>query len=680
MKSTIALTTLALGLSAFASAQTVPLFSTLQRAPSGLAASTPTFPAAGDFNGDGIPDIAVGDTSGGTVNILLGDGRGGFQTPRLYPAGTSPQCVAVGDFNRDGKLDVVVANGDSGGTISVLLGNGDGTLRPAIALAVVANPNWVAAADFNGDGKLDIVVTGNNTYQILLGNGLGGFSPLAPVTLAPLSTAIPTPSIPVVVGDLNADGRPDLVMTGPVGTIEMTGNGDGTFASPVGIAPASYSPAALGDFNGDGKLDVAVTITGNQRNGHPAQLWIALSSGAGTFTLQLAGGFSVPSGGYDLFVGNPVVADFNGDGKLDVVVKDVGTNVFFFPGNGDGTWQHPSVAGQMPGDLRDFLVIADFDRNGSPDLLQSEVGDVSVLRNTGGNPPMLALLTLNPATAQAGVTVAQATVFLGSPAPASGAIVNLSIADPTSASLPGPTLFVPPGSASATFAIIAYPVVVQVATTVTATYNGITLTAGLTVVPPPPPLALSSLTLDRTGAFGSIVATPVNFAFGIVTVNTPPLGAGIVVTLTSSNPALAVLSSSTVTIGAGTTSNVFTVTAPQPVAADTPVTITATYQGVTKTVTLTILKPQDKLTITKAQFDSVKKVIQIEAASTVASAQLGVWDTSTGQFLFWLTPTGGGKSSIQIASTSVQYPATVPANITVRSTLGGIQSGAMAVK
>jgi len=61
-------------------------------------------------------------------------------------------------------------------------------------------------------------------------------------------------------------------------------------------------------------------------------------------------------------------------------------------------------------------------------------------------------------------------------------------------------------------------------------------------------------------------------------------------------------------------------------------------------------------------------------------AQLGVWDAGTGQFLFGLTPTGGGKSSIQVPFPSSQYPFPVPANITVRSTLGGMHTGPVVVK
>src|SRR6202008_228771 len=123
-------------------------------------------------------------------------------------------------------------------------------------------------------------------------NGLGGFSALPSVTLQPPDTAIHTPTLPVVVSDLDGDGMLDLILTGPLAnTFLLAGNGAGTFVSPVALAPASPSPAAVGDFNGDGKPDFAITTPGNPRSSKGAQLWVGLNNGARTFTLSLVGGF-----------------------------------------------------------------------------------------------------------------------------------------------------------------------------------------------------------------------------------------------------------------------------------------------------------------------------------------------------------------------------------------------------
>ncbi len=103
----------------------------------------------GDFNGDGILDLAV---AGGGVTILLGNGDGTFQAAHIYYPGG---YVGVGDFNRDGIVDLAVGGAS---TVSVFLGHGDGTFQNAQAYAVLPDPVSMAVADFNGDGLPDIAV------------------------------------------------------------------------------------------------------------------------------------------------------------------------------------------------------------------------------------------------------------------------------------------------------------------------------------------------------------------------------------------------------------------------------------------------------------------------------------------------------------------------------------------
>ena len=98
--------------------------------------------AVGDFNGDGLPDVALntpGSSANPAVEVLLGKGDGSFQpNHQILSVGQTPLSVAVGDFDHNGALDLVTAN--SNGTLSVLLGNGDGSFRPRIDLAVGAAP------------------------------------------------------------------------------------------------------------------------------------------------------------------------------------------------------------------------------------------------------------------------------------------------------------------------------------------------------------------------------------------------------------------------------------------------------------------------------------------------------------------------------------------------------------
>ncbi len=188
---------------------------------------SPLSVVVGDFLGNGKLDLAVvnqfgndaTESSPGTVSILLGDGTGSFTPAATLPVGYSPYAVAVGDFNGDGVLDLAVANScgndplcnNSPGTVSILLGDGTGSFSAAATspITVGVNPRFVAAGDFNGDGSLDLAVANFNddTVTILKGDGAGNF---APATTSPVPVGVNPSS--VAVGDFNGDGNPDLAV------------------------------------------------------------------------------------------------------------------------------------------------------------------------------------------------------------------------------------------------------------------------------------------------------------------------------------------------------------------------------------------------------------------------------------------------------------------------------------
>jgi hypothetical protein len=318
-----------------------------------------------DFNGDGIPDVVIlGSTSGGLVlSIFLGRPDGSF-APRVDYS-VQATGFTVGDFNGDGKLDVIVVTYGYTITGSILLGNGDGTLQPPVPLNQNIGNGYSAAAsgDFNGDGKLDLLLLTPNfgsgaTMAILLGNGDGSFQ---------TSVTYPVPVSPyIVVRDFNGDGKPDIAISGGIsGSGEVSiliNNGGGTFKSPANYSISGNVQAlAAADLNADGKLDLVVSSGGTS-----ATISVLLGNGDGTFGSPIV----YTSNLLSIYSASIAVADFNGDGKLDVALtnSEGPTNaVAIILGNGDGTLQSPPLL-YSSGLLPAAVVSLDVNGDGKPDL------------------------------------------------------------------------------------------------------------------------------------------------------------------------------------------------------------------------------------------------------------------------------------------------------------------------
>jgi hypothetical protein len=270
--------------------------------------------AVADFNGDGVLDLAVANYNGNTVTVLIGNGSGGFTaTANPIPVGRLPAGIAVGDFNDDGIPDLVTANLNSG-TVSVLLGDGSGGFTVGSGNQVQAGlgPKGIAVGDFNGDGVQDIAIS-NEEYNeasvaILIGDGAGGFTATAMQTGGYLGYA-------ASVGDFNRDGFPDLAVASYFGSVAVLLGGPATaFTTPSDSPfPVGSTPLGLvvGDFNGDGIPDLATA-----------------NSGDGTVTVLLGdgkGGFAPAPGNPFLAGGHPAalaVADFNHDGVEDLAIAN----------------------------------------------------------------------------------------------------------------------------------------------------------------------------------------------------------------------------------------------------------------------------------------------------------------------------------------------------------------------
>src|SRR5215472_6626921 len=277
---------------------------------------SPRSVAAGDFNGDSQPDLAVANFASNNVSILLGQGAGRFAEARNVSVGTNPYFVAVGDFNDDGKVDLAVANSGSN-TVSILLGRGDGTFEAARTVGVgIGGATAVVVGDFNRDGHADLAVTNRGTFafpatagavSILLGRGDGTFEPARNFT-------VETNPVSLVVSDFNRDGILDLAVANnnSDNVSILLGNGDGTFAAAQHYPTMRGESLAVGDFNGDGVLDV---VTANRH----ATVSILVGNGDGTF--QPMQNFWAGSEPVSL-----VVDDFNGDMMADLAVVEVFSN------------------------------------------------------------------------------------------------------------------------------------------------------------------------------------------------------------------------------------------------------------------------------------------------------------------------------------------------------------------
>ena len=236
-----------------------------------VGGSTPVWVAAGDFNGDGNPDLGVSVTTTSSIAILLGNGDGTFQEAVSYPSEEAPQGFAIADLDFDGVLDLAVANqcghvpGCRDGTVSILPGRGDGTFRTQRSYFVGIFPLDVAVADFNHDGNSDLVLTlpcgtdqtcvTNGGVGVLFGRGDGTFRSVRSYIGTGLDTAR------LGAGDLNGDGNSDVVGLN-YQTANVTifpGRANGSLGQgidyPVGTNPLS---AAIADLDADGETDMAV--------------------------------------------------------------------------------------------------------------------------------------------------------------------------------------------------------------------------------------------------------------------------------------------------------------------------------------------------------------------------------------------------------------------------------------
>ena len=330
-----------------------------------IPVTTPQGIVVADINGDGIPDFAIADSRDGEVLIYLGSASGAMTPKSTLFMAPGPVALTIGDFNEDGKLDLAVLSNT--GNVTPWFGDGSGNFSSGTPMNFGSGGNFVVAADMNGDGHLDLAAlnSASQTVSILLGSGTGSFTPAST-----LNTGVSPYGI--AVADFNQDGFLDLAVGNADGSVSIfLGNGSGNFSLATSFETGAPGTAlATGDFNEDGIPDLAIVNTGLAGVGTNGAVSVWTGSGNGLFVQ----GAQIPVGT------NPdalVVADFNGDGHLDIVVANQAANsvqVLIGAGTGAFAAKSPQSAGSLPL----FLGVGDFNNDGRLDIVAVDGGSNSV--------------------------------------------------------------------------------------------------------------------------------------------------------------------------------------------------------------------------------------------------------------------------------------------------------------
>jgi hypothetical protein len=341
----------------------------------------PSHVAVGDLNNDGNVDLFVtGRNNDGRIFAIRGNGDGTYGSPREYIIETHTDWAALADLDGNGFLDVALAVRSYRGRVAVMLNNGGsfGSFAPPVFYETGRLVQGVAASDFTNDGRIDLLSVNTNSgdVRVLHNIGDGQFHVLPPLPIAEWVSGHPNPNH-VTVADFTGDGRPDLSVTalgsGRFNIAQATG--PALFSSPVGYrAPPDplegtfgYSNTIAADMTGNGRLDI-VTPMASLGGGQYFGVWE--NDGQGRFAAP-----ELYIGAFGGLAWHAGVGDFDGDGRLDVVVSYALSHKISFHRNitedGNLAFAERQEIGNVGQFVRTVLAV-DVNNNGIVDLVYTD--------------------------------------------------------------------------------------------------------------------------------------------------------------------------------------------------------------------------------------------------------------------------------------------------------------------